>query len=131
MELEIQDFLFEKIPTRRELLNYQMHSQADHCRIQVFRNHSFELIADTIGAYLDYAGLSVSFTYSDYDDSFSFLSLDQTSDLVLIWIDTTRYSSISINDFLGERLQQLKGRFQKTDSGDTVWTKIFYYRNWY
>lgn len=134
MELEIQDFLFEKIPTRRELLNYQMHSQADHCRIQVFRNHSFELIADTIGAYLDYAGLSVSFTYSDYDDSFSFLSLDQTSDLVLIWIDTTRYSSISINDFLGERLQQLKGRFQKpilvipfgqkfstTETGIEVW----------
>ena len=42
-------------------------------KVQVFRNHSFELIEHTIPMYLDYAGMNVEFNYSGYDDSFSFL----------------------------------------------------------
>lgn len=113
MELELQDFLFGRTLSRRELLSYRAWAQADCRRVQVFRNHSFELAADTMQAYLDYAGLSVSFLYSDYDDSFSFLSLDRTSDLVLIWIDMTRYPTIDPEAFLKERIVQLKSRFHK------------------
>lgn len=113
MELDLQDFLFGRTPSRRELLNYGPRAQTDCCRVQVFRNHSFELAADTMGAYLDYAGLSVSFSYSDYDDSFSFLSLDRTADLVLIWIDMTRYRSIDPEAFLKERVMQLKSQFRR------------------
>lgn len=111
MELELQDFLFGRIPSRRDLLRYKPLPGMEHRRVQVFRNHSFELAADTMQAYLDYAGMSVSFTYSDYDDSFSFLCLDQTSDLVLIWIDMTRYSSIDAEIFLKERIMQLKSQY--------------------
>lgn len=113
MELELQDFLFERTPSRRELLSYKPRTQAECRRVQVFRNHSFELAADTMRAYLDYAGLSVSFLYSDYDDSFSFLSFDQTADLVLIWIDMTRYAAIDPEAFLQERIVRLKTQFHK------------------
>lgn len=113
MELELQEFLFARTPSRRELLSYRSQMQTDCRRVQVFRNHSFELAADTMRAYLDYAGLSISFLYSDYDDSFSFLSRDGTADMALIWIDMTRYSSIDPEEFLKERIVQLKSQYHK------------------
>lgn len=111
MQLDLQEFLFQRKLSRRELLNYKPARGAKDYRIQVFRNHSFELIADILPAYLDYGGISVSFAYSGYDDSLSFLELDQTSDMVLLWIDTTRYPSVDVQDFLSGRLACLRERF--------------------
>lgn len=112
MQLELQQFLFEHTPTRRELLHYEPAERGKKYRVQVFRNHSFELIADILPAYLDYAGISVSFSYSGYDDSLSFLELDCSVDMVLLWIDATRYPSINVQDFLTERLICLRERFR-------------------
>lgn len=111
MQLELQQFLFEHKPSRRELLSYKPAEQIKKRQIQVFRNHSFELVADILPAYLDYAGTPASFAYSGYDDSLSFLELDQTSDLALLWIDTTRYSSVDVQGFLSERIAFLREYF--------------------
>lgn len=108
MSLELQEYIFEKKPKRRELLQYCPKEQGRQYRVQVFRNHSFELIEHTIAVYLDYAGLGVSFSYSNYDDSFSFLDLDATADLVIVWIDGARYPNVSVQDFLSERIQALR-----------------------
>lgn len=114
MSLELQQRIFEGKMTRRELLNYTAAAEKKY-RIQVFRNHSFELVEHTIGIYLDYAGFGVSFSYSGYDDSLSFMELDSSTDLVVIWIDVTRYpgGSESVAHFLNERIQQLRMQFQK------------------
>lgn len=109
MSLELQEYIFEKKPKRRELLQYCAKEQERQYRVQVFRNHSFELIEHTIPVYLDYAGMGVSFSYSNYDDSFSFLDLDTTADLVIVWIDGARYTNISVQDFLMERVCALRG----------------------
>lgn len=108
MSLELQKYIFEKKPKRRELLQYCPGEQSQRYSVQVFRNHSFELIEHTIAAYLDYAGLGVSFSYSNYDDSFSFLDLDTSADLIIVWIDGARYPNISMQDFLTERIQTLR-----------------------
>lgn len=112
MQLELQRFLFNHAPTRRELLHYEPEGHERNYRVQVFRNHSFELIADILPAYLDYAGISASFSYSGYDDSLSFLELDSRADMVLLWIDATRYGSINVQGFLAERLACLRERFR-------------------
>lgn len=108
MFLELQEYIFEKKPKRRELLQYCPKEQSHQYRVQVFRNHSFELIEHTIPVYLDYAGMGVSFSYSNYDDSFSFLDLDAAADLVIVWIDGARYPNISVQEFLSERLRSLR-----------------------
>ena len=108
MSLELQEYIFEKKPKRRELLQYCAREQSRQYKVQVFRNHSFELIEHTIAVYLDYAEMGVSFSYSNYDDSFSFLDLDATADLVIVWIDGARYPNISVQDFLTQRLQALR-----------------------
>ncbi len=108
MSLELQEYIFEKKPKRRELLQYTAKEQSHQYRVQVFRNHSFELIEHTISVYLDYAGVGVSFRYSNYDDSFSFLELDAAADLVIVWIDGARYPNISVQEFLSERLRSLR-----------------------
>lgn len=108
MSLELQEYIFEKKPKRRELLQYCAKEQPHKFKVQVFRNHSFELIEHTISVYLDYAGVGVSFSYSNYDDSFSFLDLDTSADLVIVWIDGGRYPNICVQDFLTERLQALR-----------------------
>lgn len=112
MSFELQKLLFEGDLSRKELLNYTSKREIGY-KIQVFRNHSFELVEHTIAAYLDYAGIGVSFSYSGYDDSFSFLELDSAADLILIWIDMTRYNSETAERFLLERLHQLRVRCQK------------------
>lgn len=110
MDLDLQKFLFETKPSRRELLGYRPRREKTY-RVQVFRNHSFELIEHTLGAYLDYAGLGIAFSYSGYDDSLSFLELDPASDLALIWVDLTRYQAGNPADFLRERIVQLRMQF--------------------
>ena len=107
MFMELQRFIFEDNPTRRALANYNSQC-AKQFHIQVFRNHSFELVEHTIGAYLDYAGIGVNFSYSGYDDSFSFAELKQSADLILIWIDMTRYCSETALEFLSQRIEQLR-----------------------
>lgn len=108
MSLELQEYIFEKKPKRRELLQYCPGEHSCQYKVQVFRNHSFELIEHTIPVYLDYAGLGIHFSYSNYDDSFSFLDLDASADLIIVWIDGARYPNISIQDFLAERIQALR-----------------------
>lgn len=108
MSVELQQYIFEKKPKRRELLQYSAQREHPSYKVQVFRNHSFELIEHTIGAYLDYACMSVSFSYSNYDDSFSFLDLDSSADLIVVWIDAARYPNISVSDLLAERIGALR-----------------------
>lgn len=112
MSLELQKKIFEDKLTRRDLLSYETKMEKKHL-VQVFRNHSFELVEHTIGVYLDYAGIGVAFEYSGYDDSFSFFELDSAADAVIIWIDTTRYEEGKAQKLLEERIEQLKLRYKK------------------
>ena len=90
-QLELQKFLFEDNPSRLDLLNYPRKESKDSevYTISIYRNHSFELIENTIYPYLAYSGLSVKFEYSDYDDSLSFFNMNFSSDLLILWIDFT------------------------------------------
>ena len=112
MSIELQRFLFDAAPSRRQLLQYVPQEQKQY-RVQVFRNHSFELVEHTIGAYLDYAGLGVTFSYGGYDDSLSFLELDPSADMLLLWIDTSRYDIASVKVFFEARIRQLRLQFSK------------------
>lgn len=106
---ELQHFLFEKEPTRGELRAYRPQLPASF-RCVVYRNHSFELVEHTISAYLDFAGLGIDFTYSDYDDSLSFLGLPE-ADLILLWLDCSRYrgGKAEAEKFVRERVTYLRG----------------------
>lgn len=111
-ELRLQDFLFSRSPSRLELTSYT-NSSENIFRISVYRNHSFEMVEHTISAYLDYADIRAEFLYSDYDDSLSFLHLEPESDMLILWIDFSRYSIKNIDSFIQERLSYLKNIFQK------------------
>lgn len=110
----LQNFIFENKLTRNELLSY-VSANAEHKNytISIYRNHSFELIENTIKPFLDYAKIDVNFIYSDYDDSLSFLNLDLSSDLVILWLDFTRYNNDKIEEFIKERINYLTGIYSK------------------
>ncbi len=110
--LDLQDFIFHQNPSRMDLMNYQAKS-GKKFRITVYRNHSFEMVAHTMAAYLDYAGFQVEFTYSDYDDSLSFLGLDTAADLLILWIDLSRYQNSDLKTFIQTRLTYLKTIYDK------------------
>lgn len=109
---ELQEQLLEKQPTRRELLEY-VPVGTHSIRICVYRNHSFELVEHTIGAYLDFSNLKASFSYSDYDDSLSFINLDKEADLLILWLDLSRYDMENISAFINERISVLRQKFDK------------------
>lgn len=110
--LELQKFVLEKNPNRRELIEYVPRSR-NIVKIGVYRNHSFELIENTISPYLDFSGIKAVFTYSDYDDSLSFINLDDTIDMLIIWLDLSRYKTENLSDFVNDRLAVLRGFFPK------------------
>lgn len=111
LDLQLQKFVYEQ-PSRIELLEYEPKS-IHSIRVSVYRNHSFELIANTIAPYLDFAGYRAEFVYSDYDDSLSFVELDTTTDALILWLDLTRYKSKDLHDFLKNRISYLKTIYKK------------------
>jgi len=113
--VELQRMLFEQgAPSRRALLEYKKTESAHGFKICVYRNHSFELIENTISAYLDYAECPSSFEYSDYDDSLSFINFDNSADMCIVWLDLSRYLHVDdINEFLSARMAYLNAVFGK------------------
>ena len=105
--LQLQKMLFD-IPTKRKnLVEYSSRCKKSFV-VQVFRNHSFELVEHTVDPFLDYAGFGISFEYSGYDDSFSFSELNPRANLILLWIDTTRYQGVAFTGLLDERISSLR-----------------------
>ncbi len=111
LNLELQEFIYNT-PDRLSLINYKSTSDTI-VKIDIYRNHSFEMIEHTIAAYLDFAGIKAEFTYSDYDDSLSFLQIDHTADMLILWLDLSRYLEQSIDDFLEDRLETLRQLYTK------------------
>ena len=112
MSFELQNIIFNSDLTRRTLLDYKSKiKNTKKYKIQVFRNHSFELIEHTISMYLDYAEIDIEFNYSGYDDSFSFLELDLSSDMIIVWVDTDRYKNRNAEEILLDRIKQLKLKY--------------------
>lgn len=111
---DLQNFIFESNLSRSKLLSYSSTlTNLKKFRISVYRNHSFELIENTIKPFFNYARISAEFIYSDYDDSLSFLNLDQSSDLLILWIDATRYQNIDFNIFINDRIEYLTKIYSK------------------
>lgn len=116
--IEIQQQVFAQKPNRLDLINYESRSisgsdSGHELKVFVYRNHNFELIANTIGLYLDFAGLKASFSYSDYDDSLSFEHLDRDADLIIVWLDLSRYETEDLEGFIKERISFLRKSYSK------------------
>lgn len=109
---ELQNFIFESNPGRQELLNYKKNNDGNTFKVYIYRNHSFEIIEKSISAFLDFAELNIEFAYSDYDDSLSFFELDVEADLVIIWLDLSRYLS-DVDSFIKQRLAILKNIYKR------------------
>lgn len=110
--LDLQNFVFTSKRSRLELLEYSSLLEKNY-KILICRNHSFELIEHTMAAYLDFAGLNLEFIYSAYDDSLSFIDIDLSADMLLIWLDLDRYNMNNLEGFIHERLAYLQNIYKK------------------
>lgn len=91
---------------RLDLLNVPSGNR--NIKIAVYRNHSFEIISSVLNAFLSESDYQASFVYSDYDDSLNFQFKE--ADIQLIWIDTNRYKSNDLEEFLKERAEVLRSQ---------------------
>lgn len=110
---KLQDFIFEDKLTRLKLLNYESNFHFEKYKVMVYRNHSFELVVNTIKCFLDYAEIKLDFVYSSYDDSLAFNEIEENVDLVILWLDLERYKTKNINSFLTERIKKLNIIYKK------------------
>ena len=111
LDLTLQELVYGK-SSRMDLMEYKSKSEYK-IKIGIYRNHSFELIEHTIAPYLDYAGIKAEFVYSDYDDSLSFVDLDTTTDMMILWLDLGRYTTKDLNLFLKNRVSYLSEVYKK------------------
>lgn len=100
--------LFSENPKRLDLLKMPENKDAVAIKIAVNRNHSFEIMAGVLNAFLGFGGLKADFVYSDYDDSLNFQIQD--ADLQLIWVDVERYKTADMEAFLSERAAVLRAQ---------------------
>lgn len=98
--------LFAKELRRLDLLALPKNAHAKKIKVAVYRNHSFEVIAGVLNAFLNDSDLKAEFVYSSYDDSLNFQV--QPADLQIIWLDINRYNTGNINDFLADRIAFLR-----------------------
>lgn len=85
---------------------------AGRLSIAVFRNHAFEYAASAVNAFLALSNVQATFSYSGYDDSFSFAAPLETADAHLLWIDASRYALPDVGSWLSSRIDALR---QKTN----------------
>ncbi len=110
-KIKLLDFIFEKKASRTELIEYTPVFAKKEFKVSIYRNHSFELISKIISPFLDLAEIKVNFEYSDYDDTLTFFNLDLESDLIILWLDLSRYNEYEC--FIKERLAVLKEQYTK------------------
>jgi len=109
----LQRLIFESNPSRLQLVEYEHSGGGTEFRILVCRNHAFEPVASVLGAVLDYAGICPNWIYSDYDDTLSFSNIDANADLLILWIDFSRYKNVNAENFVAERIKYLRTLFKK------------------
>lgn len=112
LDLLLQNMVFNNL-SRTDLINYVPKNER-LLRIGIYRNHAFEYIEHMITPFLDFAGFKAEFVYSDYDDSLSFVKLDISTDLMILWVDLVRYHNENVQDFFRERIKHLKSIYKKS-----------------
>ncbi|ENQ6653716.1 HAD-IIIC family phosphatase [Campylobacter lari] len=127
---EIQNFVFSE-NSRADLSSFENTLKKEY-KIFVYRNHSFEVLESVIQPYLFYSKINAEFVYSSYDDSFSFNEIDYKSDMLIFWVDLSRYEENAEN-FILQRLEVLQKQYYKpvllvsTVSSELFKNKMFYY----
>lgn len=96
-------------PLRREQLLALPPVQAERTlTIAVHRNHSFELVASVLNAFLGLSQVQAEFLYSEYDDSLNAAGVPAKADLHLVWLDATRYTTPDFPAWLASRIAALQ-----------------------
>ncbi len=100
--------LFAENLKRLDLLSGKANPDNKSLKISVYRNHSFELLASVLNAFLNFSNYTAEFSIGAYDDSLSFADVDDTADINLIWLDISRYKTLDIAGWVKERILALK-----------------------
>lgn len=98
--------LFKQKLKRLELIKLAINKDKPNFRISIYRNHSFEMVANVLNAFLSVSNINAEFIYSNYDDSLNFNYKD--ADLHIIWLDIDRYKTDNLVKFLEERILLLR-----------------------
>lgn len=113
--IDWQPMLFtDSVPKRIQLRNLVATWECNPKKVRIHRNHSFEYIETIIQPYLAYDGCKGEFIYSDYDDSLSWGSVDQSqsSDMEIIWLDFDRYinnfNDSQLIEWINQRIESLR-----------------------
>lgn len=101
------DYLFQPKLKRLELLKLPKNKCKTHLKVNVFRNHSFEMVENIIQPFLNLSSIDAEFHYSDYDDSLNFGEIKDTN-INILWLDLDRYKNIDLIKWLEEKVIELK-----------------------
>ncbi|HIA7122075.1 TPA: hypothetical protein ACWR2B_000408 [Campylobacter lari] len=85
--------LFSPNLKRNNLIKLSKENHHKKITINVFRNHSFEVISSILNAFLSFSKLKAEFNISSYDDSLSYDNF-QKADLNIIFIDLNNYKKM-------------------------------------
>ena len=91
-QLGWQRTIFSPQPNRFDLLKLTSPQNEGEHFVQVWRNHSFELVASALPPFLAFSQLDLCVRISGYDDSLSFTPTGAAVELV--WLDFSHYEQL-------------------------------------
>ena len=103
--------LFAPHPTRRALLALKPAWACRELKVRAHRNHSFEHVISTAGAWAAYAGIRMHWAEAPYDDALSMQAAGEPPDLEVIWYDVEAVRSAigdEVPNWLGARAAALR-----------------------
>ncbi|MBX3678158.1 MAG: HAD-IIIC family phosphatase [Rhodocyclaceae bacterium] len=110
--IEAQSVLFSPVVSRLAVLGLRQESgTCRQARVNIWRNHAVEPVIELARPYLEFGRWQIDFRLGDYDDSLLFAN-HVLADLELLWLDSTRYSTLgpvdAWLDWLGNRIGALR-----------------------
>ncbi|ACM64621.1 HAD-IIIC family phosphatase [Campylobacter lari] len=98
--------LFSPNLKRNELIKLSKENNFKSVDINVFRNHSFEVISSIINAFLAFSKIKANFNISAYDDSLNYENIKKAN-LNIIFLDLNNYKN-NVDEFIQEKINTLK-----------------------
>jgi len=108
--MEWEKAVFSPMPRKNALLQLQPPWPLKKTRINVRRNHGFEVLKDPLRVFLNYAGIEPVVACGAYDDSLSFQDNLPSADIEILWLDLDKYTmnSADLLFWLKTRLADLR-----------------------
>jgi len=110
--IERQKILFSPEPSTGKLIGLSNYKTKTIKKLFLYRNHNVEICGKLANSYSTYSNITLSNSYSHYDNSLGLDPVANDADVIMIWLNFSDFKSTGTKEFsvwLTERIESILG----------------------